>query len=171
MIEGIVEKNICSYQMKVCVDFLCPTEEELEPYRTSVKPPLKSKQSATSTDESANENVKEGIANEQPERGSQEMTLSLFLGHINNTCLFRQEEWWTYELCFNKGIRQYHAHATAIQQADGKIIQTNEIRAEFSLGYPPLHLYDDLPALTSSTTFKNTNRYDIIEQTNSSLTM
>lgn len=40
----------------------------------------------------------------------------------SNTCVKRNEGWWTYEFCFGKGIRQYH------RDSDGRIT------AEFSLG-------------------------------------
>lgn len=40
----------------------------------------------------------------------------------SNTCIKRNEGWWTYEFCFGKGIRQYHR--------DGE----GRITAEFSLG-------------------------------------
>lgn len=39
-----------------------------------------------------------------------------------NTCVKRNEGWWTYEFCFGQGIRQYH------RDSDGRIT------AEFSLG-------------------------------------
>ena len=30
---------------------------------------------------------------------------------LNSVCVHRQEDWWTYELCLSKGVRQYHAEA------------------------------------------------------------
>jgi Glucosidase II beta subunit-like protein len=27
---------------------------------------------------------------------------------IGSTCLMKTEEWWSYEVCFNKGVRQFH---------------------------------------------------------------
>lgn len=32
---------------------------------------------------------------------------------LDGVCYYRAEEWWTYELCFNKGVRQFHKEAPA----------------------------------------------------------
>ena len=46
-------------------------------------------------------------------------------------CLYRAEDWWTYELCFGKGVRQYHKEVPAggaaaeivPNAADGQLVQ------------------------------------------------
>lgn len=47
--------------------------------------------------------------------------------HAAGHCFYRAEEWWTYELCFKKAVRQYHKEAAAPDASDGALIQ-------FSLG-------------------------------------
>ena len=50
--------------------------------------------------------------------------------HTDKQCLYRAEDWWTYELCFGKGVRQYHQEApvrgaVGIEPnvADGQLVQ------------------------------------------------
>ena len=83
-IDSIVETEICSYEMKICSEFLCPEGNHVE---EAVVVPEKS--------------------------------LTSFFRLINETCIYRQEDWWTYELCFNKGLRQYHAHLIHRKASDG----------------------------------------------------
>ncbi|GAB9470349.1 Protein os-9 [Globisporangium polare] len=52
----------------------------------------------------------------------------------SNTCVKRNEGWWTYEFCFGKGIRQYHR--------DGE----GRITAEFSLGLYEVEKNQELEA-------------------------
>ena len=47
-----------------------------------------------------------------------------FIESILPTCLKKQEEWWSYELCFNKGLRQIRYHLDKYDvMPDGQIIQ------------------------------------------------
>lgn len=47
--------------------------------------------------------------------------------HAAGLCFYRAEEWWTYELCFKKSVRQFHKDAAVADASDGALIQ-------FSLG-------------------------------------
>ena len=49
-----------------------------------------------------------------PAKGSSKDSLSSVLDNLHGKCVTRQEDWWTYELCFGKGVRQYHAQAVPI---------------------------------------------------------
>jgi hypothetical protein len=138
-IHHVHESSLCQYEVGICMESLCSQHFDKD-------------------DTSASASSGGNIAELDPRVPSASYDLTLFMGHINNTCLFRQEDWWTYELCFNKGIRQYHSQITAIQQPDGKIIQAAEIHSEFFLGYPPLPVYEDLAALTAMTAYGSTNR-------------
>ncbi len=42
---------------------------------------------------------------------------------LNSTCLMKQEEWWTYELCFAKGIRQLRINNEHSVLPDGTVEQ------------------------------------------------
>ncbi len=50
-----------------------------------------------------------------------DQVLSDILRSLNNTCLMRQEDWWTYELCFAKGIRQLRINSEQSVLPDGAI--------------------------------------------------
>ncbi len=82
-------------------------------------------------------------------------SLTQVLGNIVNLCLVRQEEWWTYELCFKHGIRQFHlqAEVTRTQTSGGSttksIAQQMTVTAEFSLGTAPNALYSSETKLDS----------------------
>ena len=80
------------------------------------------------------------------------------MNHVMNLCLIRQEEWWTYELCFKHGIRQFHlqAEVTRTRATEGSnsksMAQQMTITTEFSLGTAPNALYSsetDLNGLVS----------------------
>lgn len=136
-IHYIRETSVCQYEIIICMESMCLQRPETK-------------------DVNSNGGTNQSELSIPPIPSSYD--LALFMGHVNNTCLFRQEDWWTYELCFNKGIRQYHSQLTAIQQPDGKIIQASEIHSEFSLGYPPLETYDNLTALNTMTIYGSTSQ-------------
>lgn len=37
-----------------------------------------------------------------------QQTPSQLLGPLGDLCMYRAEDWWTYELCFGKAVRQFH---------------------------------------------------------------
>jgi hypothetical protein len=50
-------------------------------------------------------------------------TLLEVMKDLSVLCLGRQEEWWTYELCFGKGIRQFHVHVDVAKDDKGVLTQ------------------------------------------------
>jgi hypothetical protein len=85
-------------------------------------------------------------------------SLTQVLNSIINLCLVRQEEWWTYELCFKHGVRQFHLQAETTQTPSTKkggqatITQQMVVTAEFSLGNAPAGMFgseEDLMTLVS----------------------
>jgi len=61
--------------------------------------------------------------------------------------MIRQEDWWTYELCFNSGIKQFHVTTETQRQENGAIVQIQKINSHFSLGNAPIHLFYNETAL------------------------
>lgn len=91
----IREPELCSYQAIICASFMCLTNEEQE-RSVSVTEIEDRKPKRT--------NKKEKSVTDGSNKSKEELVR--FMKVINNTCLFKQEEWWTYEICFNKGARQ-----------------------------------------------------------------
>jgi hypothetical protein len=75
-------------------------------------------------------------------------SLSQVMEAITNLCLVRQEEWWTYELCFKHGVRQFHLQTEAASASGSKSGQAGQqqnqqmvITSEFNLGNAPVTSY------------------------------
>lgn len=49
------------------------------------------------------------------------LTLRSLMQNLSSTCLYRQEEWWTYELCFNGSIHQFHIATQPITKDTGVV--------------------------------------------------
>lgn len=69
--------------------------------------------------------------------------LTPLMKRINSTCLSKQEEWWTYELCFNTGIRQVRYEIEQSVTAEGKLVQKNVLVSQYQLGLAPTDLYSN----------------------------
>ena len=70
------------------------------------------------------------------------------LRSINNSCVHKQEEgWWTYEVCFGRGIRQMHYSLEQVVVSDGKMMQKQIMTSEYSLGNAQQHVYRNETAL------------------------
>lgn len=52
-------------------------------------------------------------------------------------CMNRHEEWWMYELCFDKSIRQFHSRVVPVMQDNQQVNLQLVLESEFFLGYPP----------------------------------
>ncbi|KAK9795963.1 hypothetical protein WJX73_009024 [Symbiochloris irregularis] len=49
------------------------------------------------------------------EKAEEEQTAAQLLAPLKTTCLFRQEDWWTYEICPGQHVRQFHQHNQELQ--------------------------------------------------------
>eukprot|EP01034_Spumella_vulgaris_P023711 gene23711-29959_t len=71
---------------------------------------------------------------------------------LNNSCLMRQEDWWTYELCFTKGVRQLRINVEQSVLADGTVEQKKVVVNQYILGNPLLEVYANETALSERVT-------------------
>jgi len=62
------------------------------------------------------------------------VTLVDVMNELLSSCMVRQEDWWTYELCFNSGIKQFHVMTETQRQENGAIVQVQKVNNHFSLG-------------------------------------
>lgn len=116
----IDEPKLCKYKATVCSPLMCKRPEELTTLTSTV-----------------------------PLKDSSVPQLAPVMKFINTTCLNKQEDWWTYELCFNSGVRQVRYEIEQSMTADGKLTQTQSVASQYQLGVAPLALY------TNETGLKN----------------
>ena len=81
-IKSINEPETCSYELFVCVQMLCDSEKTAEMQREAKA-------------------TKKQIEEEK-------VPLARFLHSFETLCLSKGESWWTYEVCFGKGVKQVH---------------------------------------------------------------
>jgi len=121
-IASITEPDLCAYEVTVCSPLMCK--------RPSVV-------------------LSTASASQVPFKDTPSAQLASVMKFINSTCMSRQEDWWTYELCFHSGLRQVHYD---IQQVvvDKKVTQKQLLLSQFQLGLAPVELYWDEEALKKS---------------------
>lgn len=121
-IASITEPDLCTYEVTVCSPLMCKRPSEV-----------------LSSDSASSVAFKDTSASQ----------LASVMKFLNSTCLNRQEDWWTYELCFNSGLRQVHYD---IQQVvvDKKVTQKQLLLSQYQLGVAPVELYSDEAALKKS---------------------
>lgn len=121
-IASITEPDLCAYEVTVCSPLMCKRPSEVLSTAAASQVALKDAPSAQ---------------------------LASVMKFINSTCLSKQEDWWTYELCFNSGLRQVHYD---IQQVvvEKKVTQKQLLLSQFQLGLAPVELYSDEDALKKS---------------------
>ncbi len=115
----IEEPKTCAYKATVCTPLLCKRH----------KP--------------------DALAAADDGAGSPSGVLTELMRTLNSSCLMRQEEWWTYELCFSKGIRQLRLNLEQSVLPDGSIEQKQVVVNQYILGNPLLHEYSNETALTA----------------------
>ena len=94
VLKAIAETSICAYQLVVCTPLMCPDS-----------PP-----------KSTPGNTKGGTnSSPQPPHEQGNLTLSQVMQAINGACVVKMEDWWTYEICFGKGARQFHMNVEVLQ--------------------------------------------------------
>ena len=121
ILKASAEPRVCSYQLVVCSHLLCPD-----------KPPPDNDDILGGGGEGGDVHRTGG----RPPSGN--MTLAQVMTTVQSLCLFKAEEWWTYELCFNKGIRQFHVNVQMITDENGEVKSYEQtMETEYSLGKPP----------------------------------
>jgi hypothetical protein len=151
----IMEPSVCAYQATVCSPLLCQRldyEDEEIPSSDASSASSSSSSSAaapttttTATTATGRKLTKRVYSKTKPVKFTEIMKT------INSTCLARQEEWWTYELCFNKGVRQVRFNLEQSVTAEGTVIQKQVLANQYVLGTPPFDLYLNEPGLLNST--------------------
>ena len=122
------EPALCQYRLYVCADVMCLPKDMpgelarvLESQVDKAQPPL--------THESPEEIVRS----------------------ILPMCMQRSEEWWTYELCFAKEVKQFHVDVSVSIDSSGRRVEKREV--SFALSLPMLiALFCSLSALSDSKT-------------------
>jgi len=112
-LASITEPDLCAYEVTVCSPLMCKRPSEV------LAP-----------------------ASQVALIHSSAAQLAPIMKYINATCLTKQEDWWTYELCFNSGLRQvrYDIEQTTV---DGVITQSQVLLNQYQLGVAPVHIYTD----------------------------
>lgn len=119
-LSAISEPAVCEYEATVCSPLLCERPKHPSTVQGAGSVPLKD--------------------NSVPQ-------LAPVMKFVNSTCLTKQEDWWTYELCFGSGLRQVRYDLQQSVTAEGKLVQKNVLLSQYQLGLAPLQLYTDESAL------------------------
>lgn len=131
-IDRVEETQVCQYDIDICVPKLCraPPVESTSVVKT---PSVTGTPTVTGALEVADED--------------DDQTLVNVVQSLAKNCLYRQEDWWMYEICFKTGIRQMHARSEGMQQSNGIIQHLQVIDDQYSLGEAPVDIYSDKSAL------------------------
>ena len=96
------------------------------------------------------------------------LTLVQVIKEIAPMCMTRVEDWWTYELCFSKEVRQFHVETTMTVDKQGRGVEKRQIHQLYSLGHKPFStLTTSTPTPTptqSKTTSNNNNNMNSISE-------
>lgn len=143
-IESVAEHSICSYRIRVCMEVMCLPKLAQEPNSVALNEISDNSLSLTSNDDNS---------------------IQEFIKNFQRSCLYRQEEWWTYEWCMTEGLRQYHSQISTVQLSDGTMKQKKEIMSEFSLGKANSKVFDDIELLKESITHPEESTVDKVIST------
>lgn len=143
-LNAIVEPDTCHYQALVCTPLLCSkytvdNDEALTGFRNGIED---AKSSAEAKKSKAAKKLA-SMKSKQKEQFSFSSVQSLaseglgaqlveVMKGINSTCLIKQEEWWTYELCFNNAVRQVRFNLEQTALPDGTLVQKQVNRIYFN---------------------------------------
>lgn len=112
-LASITEPDLCSYEVTVCSPLMCKRPSDVLAPASQV-----------------------ALVH------SSAAQLAPIMKYINSTCLAKQEDWWTYELCFNSGLRQvrYDIEQSTV---DGVMTQKQVLLSQYQLGFAPVEIYTD----------------------------
>eukprot|EP01039_Chlorochromonas_danica_P010604 gene10604-11750_t len=137
----VEEPQLCHYLAVVCSPLLCPQTPLLEA-------------------EAKHNTFSSGSGGKHALRGRDPASLEMkvdsrgfhmvdLMRLLENTCLVHTEDWWSYEVCFSKGIRQVRFNIEQVAGTDGNVVQKQVLASQFFLGQPPLSIYKNETALQS----------------------
>ena len=114
----VEEGMLCNYKATACSSLLCTHND----------------------DDDNNSNNDGSSGKDMKSKAGGRFSLINVMNAINNTCLHKLEEWWTYELCFGSGIRQVHYE---LQQSriGNQFVQKQEAVNQYSLGHAPMVVF------------------------------
>jgi hypothetical protein len=156
-ILSVSEPAVCNYHMTVCVPKMCFVETgdlghtQFEGFESPTTHGRLGLISGNPIDSEAAQLLR-----------SENLNLVTIMKALNTTCLHKQVDWWTYELCFAKGIRQFHLAVENVKMDNGMFAQRQSVQTQFVIGVVSnsttlysnltlLHLLADLPAPPPST--------------------
>mmetsp|Transcript_29614 Transcript_29614/g.40696 ORF Transcript_29614/g.40696 Transcript_29614/m.40696 type:complete len:583 (-) Transcript_29614:57-1805(-) len=113
-LNSIVETELCSYKATVCTPLLCTD---------SLLPESEKQVSEVHSDESLYLEV---------------------MKTVSSTCVVRTEDWWTYEICFGKYVRQARYNTEQAVMPDGQVIGKQVLSSEYILGEPLQVVYNNI---------------------------
>lgn len=117
-LNAITEPGLCAYEATVCTPLLCSPKDAAEVSTTT------------------------GTSSKKNDIKNSKTPYKDVMKIINGTCLMKQEDWWTYEVCFSRGVRQMHFNIDQSFAKDGSIIQTKVLASQFHLGLANVSVYE-----------------------------
>jgi hypothetical protein len=126
----VTEPDTCKYRAVVCTPLLCANPFIKAPSTSYVRGAGGGSSTSSRSDPTA--------------------SLVSLMSSIKTKCLNKQEDWWTYELCFSTGLRQARYDLEQIHSADGKLVHKQSLVNQYNLGTAPLSLYDNETFLNES---------------------
>lgn len=135
----VEEPQLCHYLAVVCSPLLCPQTPLLEAEAKHAFSSGSGKHALRGRDP----------ASVEMQVDSRAFRMVDLMRLLENTCLVRTEDWWTYEVCFSKGIRQVRFNIEQVAGSDGNVVQKQVLASQFFLGQPPISIYKNETALQS----------------------
>lgn len=155
-IDHVEETQTCQYDVTVCVPKLCRTPSDTPSMASPSVSSAAADTASLSTDAAGVQDITSSSTDVPATREpveEEDKTLVTVVKSLGKNCLYRQEEWWMYEICFNKGIRQMHARSESVQQSNGVLVHTQVIDDQYSLGDAPIAIYTNNTALMRAAGF------------------
>lgn len=145
-IKSWTEPSVCSYRIVLCSESLCPRIDALNSKQTQEK--------LEKTEVLANESELVDIA-----KTSEASSLVSVLTRLQGVCFYRQENWWTYEFCFDGLVKQYRLQQVPVQMQQDVMLGASipvqmlplqpVVQALFILGTAPVDIYNSEELLSS----------------------
>jgi len=105
-VKSVSEPALCQYRLHVCADVMCL--------------PKDMKGELAQVLQSQVEKAQPPLTHESPEE---------LVRSILPLCMQRSEEWWTYELCFAKEVKQFHVDTSVTIDSSGRRVEKREVHS------------------------------------------